>query len=394
MDFRGALGLRMQDLSCGIMSAGAAAGTYLAGLIDPRTGNPIPFPQAPEITRRLACGLGVNPIPPFTTVPGGQCQGTLYLVTVEGQCRLDFPGGGNPVIGTVTWRSVNQQNQAAAIGPIGSPINIGVTTGGTNAPFGPPLEWSDGSQDGIFGLNAISNSNPAYNPAAGNNTIESAQITNIQVIAGPDNCGDTPAGGGPPEPDLCWDEANGQTVCQNVPSTPLPPRLGPGNNIIFPRRFDFPFGPVEVNLNIGTGDINIGVPVDDGSPTGDSSCCDSPSIPAAPPPPLPPGVPPPPDDGNEYYGILVTSEQVGNISATLLANQPGPVIAAPRAGNVCFAVKSGTTRAWTADVPVKNGRQFVPVNAPFYATGWSLHPEPGWQMTAVGIKVPARVILS
>ena len=380
------------DLLCGLAETEADFRKLLGAGIESISGvTPPALPQL-EYYRRAVCRLGAQPIPFGLSVPGGKCQGTLYQVTAEGVITYRTSINATPKTVNVKWRSPNAQSSNRAEGPIGGFSNLGVEYGGGDG-FGLELTGIDGSADGSYPMIAFENSGGGYvSGATPYQSISSAQITNIDVISGPNNCGNTPAGGGPSIVPFCYQDTMGQTVCVDVEPTVRKPYVGPGGRIIFP--IDLPFGGVNIRIDVDvSGGETVVYPAPPDNPPIDPN--DLPFLPSQPLPPIPDGEPPAEDDGDEYIGAVVTVTTTSpDTIATIIDNGVAPDIYAPRLGTITFGYVIAQQKFWGRDIAIKGKRQFIAVEGMLFANSFKLDFYPGFTGSAVGIIKPLTVIES
>lgn len=102
----------------------------------------------------------------------------------------------------------------------------------------------------------------------------------------------------------------------------------------------------------------------------------------------PPENDPPPEEQQQknVIGVLVTVTEVSNQSTpTIIGQDDNPDIYAPSAGYVNFRVKVGNSFGWTADIPVKNRRHYIPCPTGLTATDVAGTARAGvvWTLTKV-----------
>lgn len=102
----------------------------------------------------------------------------------------------------------------------------------------------------------------------------------------------------------------------------------------------------------------------------------------------PPEDDPPPEEQQQknVIGVLVTVTEVSNQSTpTIIGQDDNPDIYAPSAGYVNFRVKVGNSFGWTADIPVKNRRHYIPCPTGLTATDVAGTARAGvvWTLTKV-----------
>lgn len=378
MGFRDDLRTSVRAAACGLFNNYDTLNRWGAGFTAGNAGLAV-YPSTPA--GRLAnSGMALFcDRPPFdepTPVAGGRCPGTYYLVTAEGV--VSYGGQNYPNSSGVTWQSTNIANNIGATGPIGGPLSIGQTTGGGVNTFGPSISWADGSADGQFGMAAIANDGTGFN--ASNEAfqrIDSARITNISVISGPDNCGDVPPPIPPPLPlpdrtiDIDINNQGGQIAIGNG-------IIQVNGDLIVPFNLTGPSFSYSGQLNINTGDIDFNF----GGLPGDKPCLT--------PDPAEGDPDEPPEDGQGYI--------IGVVAISLFDNLPGttqkfqgdnPDIYVPRIGTVSFLVRIGELDAWTTDLPVKSKQQYIQNPASFGAVAVRGTPENGvnWRL------IPIRAIV-
>ena len=163
----------------------------------------------------------------------------------------------------------------------------------------------------------------------------------------------------------------------------------------------------EVNLNTGDVNFNFGGgssnPATGGGGSGyrPPSDCDDVDEPVRPAPPKPPSVPGKPDDPDIeektiLSGVIVTVGSVTLTNRASVINQgENPDIYAPSLGHVNFFLEIGDSKieAWTADIPVKNRRQYIPCPYEEGAKSVAGTPQPGviWELTPIYKKVRTQL---
>lgn len=281
---------------------------------------------------------------------GGQCPNSMYRVTL-----------------TITWVYSANATQYEGYGAVNVPGPIGAVDrsdwdnyGGLGQSCGPPGNFFSGSPLQLRGADPTSNSIGqcgVFNQ--GNNSVKSVVFTSIELLSGPDNCGNTSSTGGSADGNgrLQYDDNNG--AAQDFPATInyRPPFLDIDGGVHFPGVVIGPNGPINFNLNPFTGDIDI-----DG-PFGNSNGADSeyPPIPRTPDIPGPGDEPPPPDDGNGVIiGVIVLATSDDDYpGVTQLDGGEGPVLMVSRLGSINFGVILDGAAGWTPHISITNKRAFI-----------------------------------
>ena len=310
-------------------------------------------------------------------VPGGQCEGIEYTISI--QVTTDLAG----------------------TGPL-APLNILFV--------GPLRGFSVVYLDArrtyeIFALAANGN----FFAAGAGPFPSEVTVTNIfsvvtRVDGQADNCGPGAAPEPPPgynQTDIDITFTEGDTTYNfpgditfgpfvfggdNKPHVPFVIRLAPDIDIAFNGDIDLsgPTGPI-INIDInpaGPRDPIGGLPGGCGTPNPNPTD-DPPPVPDPLPPP-----PPPPGPGTAeavIVGAVITTGRP-SLNATGLSQANGnPDIYLPRLGSIAFLIRSGRVSGWTSDIDVKNLRQFIPCPWPAGAVEVRGTPVPGtlWTITPV-----------
>lgn len=355
-------GTFLDELRNGIRNAWCTAlqagGAFLDALPDPLVdSSDVPIARANRALYRMFCNREPppDPAPPFT---GGQCP-TFYTVKLNINAK-DNNGNDDP---NVSYYNPYSKN---VLGPI---TFIGVETSGNQKTVlvrAQPLPSAPG------GVYAYSSFNTQYYSSV-TVTVHSITRTDGQ----PDNCGDPP-------PVIPTPPSNYNDIDFNFTyTTDVNVDVNVGANITFAPSVLNNYGdvivPIRVSLlsdntifggdiNLNTGDININFgnrnysPSDD--PTPDRYRCPDPCPPI--PPDVPdPIIPPSPNDTSDdtvrlLRACIVTVHSIDTKLSTQIFQQDNPDIYAPNLGYVQFLIAVNNVTAWTADIPIKNRRHFIP----------------------------------
>jgi hypothetical protein len=301
------------------------------------------------------------PAPPAPPFIGGQCP-VVYNVTINYSYLNLF--NNNPV---------NQNATVNGVGPIQSIILQATNAPGSN--FLIRVIFSDGTDT-------------IQNFTVGPSGFANAQANIVSIVRAdgqPDNCGNPP---GPPIP-------------------PFPPGGAPvtgpisyrdeGDNIINVDG-DFVFQAPSININGQVEvDFTVNIPIDNRSyrgtlnlSTGDFNVTPTFVLPGRPKletdgpsaEPQPPNSDEPEtDDLNDelIVAMIVTSDITNNNQATERFYSQQPTTTVPRIGVARFAIPvPGSSQAvWTADIPIKQTRQWIDCPCPYGAVDAIASPEPG-----------------
>lgn len=317
-----------------------------------------------ELARRTVCRLGRDPQSPSVTFPdkrsfeGGQCD-TEYRV--------------RGVLNTTSN---------------GQPAFVDRDTTGSRLYQGPieRVFISDDGQAVIVQHNGGAESDLIRFPASRINVTSFTDVTVERVDGLPDDCGNVPGTSGPGETGnpsgpgtLDYEDEDGNTVSEPVDVTVRPPIVGPGGDINISTEICFPAFCLDVNIDLGTGDITVGI---GGSQKGGECCPPFEDLPEGPDD----SDPPPPEDESRYAGVITrcTLLPTGG-QFTQVGDGIGPDIFLPRLGVVRFAVEIGGRRTWTIDKPIKTLSQFTPSELPGVAYSWSVLPEKGVSIQTDGV---------
>lgn len=406
-NFQESLRNAARDAVCSALSGSQAFGNALVTAWQGVTGINASPPDFAGIAKGLLCGSPSPPFPPTNNGYGGaNCVCDRYRVTYS----LKRSGAGATLRGS-----------DVLFGPIAA-INLGPGGGAGNT----RLEFLCRGKQGV---------DPACTPGfvtrtsgAGTSAgdIVSFEINAVQNLDSPgDNC--TPVVVVPPSPlpdtginfpDIPFSFSPGIEVGSPVINTDLDitifqPFVDFDANIIVPLN-------LEVNLNVGSGNFNVNAQVNlntgdinfnfggGGSASGGGgsgyrppSDCEGDDEPVKNPPPKPPSVPDKPDDPDVeermvITGAIVTTTSVAlNSRQTVIAQTQNPDIYAPAIGFISFFVEVGEAKveAWTADIPVKNLRQYIPCPYDEGAKGVGGTPNPGylWDITPIYEKIRTQL---
>ena len=368
--------------------------TYLdtfEGFIGNLAANPFtPFARIPLTTTRWAQRWVCNREPPEYSNPpftGGQCPNIEYDVTV------DF------TLTNTSGFTIAGPNTVRVLGPVNGLVIVQpVTPGGENMQLrvlarpitDPSLEFT------------VVTAASAGAPWEGPFSIQSI----VRVDGLPDNCGNpNPDLPGNPEPspeipvDVPYDDADGNPITVPIVLIFAPIRVGFNGTLNVPFRiqidpeFNVQFNG-ELNLNDNEVNFNFGNPNYAPSPLPVPDDYRSPEdIPDYPPSvpnsisPLPP-LPELPETKEVIRAAIVTVSNNTSV-ATVIGQDANPDIYAPNLGFISFAISIANGIAWTADIPVKNYRHFVPCPWEGGAVQVRGTPRPGvtWTITPVRAKI-------
>lgn len=371
--------------------------------------------EVANLAGRLLCNNGGTPAPspPFV---GGQCPvrySVLMEVVVNG-------GVFNPVIDPATPSRFRQTR--IFWGPIirGNAEFIAFDNPNNRA------SWNAGvvSHGGAPNPNDPRSPNPFYVITNAAFTIQpkdatvSVNILSVTRVDGqPDNCGNPPLPPIPPIPpggithnvNVEYDDGGGTSFTVPVFLAFFNAFLDANLNLQIPLTISFsPQFNFNATFNLNTGNLNVQFAPRPAPPPGQP--------PAAPPTLPPPGggaqpdsfstevpVPPPPPGGkapdeNEppstsgkgvIRGVIVTVAAGATQRGTRIFQSGGnPDIFAPSLGWVSFLIQVGRSTSWTADIPIKNVRTFIPCPWEGGAIEVAATPQPGntLQLTPVYAK--------
>lgn len=353
-NFATALGSAARDAFCtvasGIGTLNELIGTNLLG-------GTIPSLSTARGVYNFFCNRPAPALPP-PAFSGGQCDGILYDVNI--QVRY----GPDPIPGIVAGSGI-------ALGPISGLVVQGSGSSARNV-------FAQGKPSGTntTGLYGIGTFNGQFAPT---NTFQGADIVSaIRRDGLPDTCGSVPP---VIPPYIPGDNSISQPVTyidDNDIEITIPAVFAFGyanvnlnGTLNIPINVNLDLNPT-VNLNgtldLSTGDINFNfgnpsLPGSDCQPSGDRFNPD-PNIPDN-PSDIPDEEPDPDPETDRpqvrrlLKGCIVTVTEVSSIS-TVIFQGDNPDIYIPSLGYVSFQITVGGRSAWTADIPVKNKRQFIP----------------------------------
>lgn len=366
-----------------------AASTYarnfegILGAIAPDVGLPVASPASGlSAAYGLLCDRPPPPLqnpPPFT---GGQCVGTSYTIAFT----VDFVTGVTP------------PNTEVATPESGSLVRTGAI-----------LSFQIENNDTSCGYRLVTTTGSEFIGRATFPTFNKNELRNLRGLTvtpnfgQPDNCGDPDPDPIIPDPDptgddidITYENNEGDTITNNFNITFGSAYLDIDSQINLPvtitNNDDSDFS-INANLNFNSGNLNFYVgnpayPPGSGRPPKDSykPGGDLPPVPPSVVAPIP--VPFPPDGEAQtediIAAVMVTVDEIPP-DITQIFQGENPDIFAPNLGYLNFAVAVGETSAWTADIPVKNLRQFVPCPWDAGAIDVKGTPRPGvnWTITPV-----------
>lgn len=310
---------------------------------------------------RLFCNREPPPFtPPEPEFTGGQCPGVQYDI----QINYSYTAGGGATINTYV--------QGTVYGPVyAGGVTITQTGPGTWA-----MKYYCGQPPGPeFASLGTTGSLATANEIKASATL---QVLRRHDYA-PDTCGDPPP---PPVPDpspstndidVTYTDEDGDSQTTNINFVFGLAFVDANLNINVPIRLSFnnSFNPsFNATANLTTGDINFNfgntniIHPPDGTtipPDGFSTDGDTPAQP--PDTPGDPIIPPNDTQDDEttriLHGVIVTVTDI-NQNLSEVFQDDNPTIYIPRLGNIQFLIQVGNRIAWTADIPVRNRRHFIP----------------------------------
>lgn len=168
---------------------------------------------------------------------------------------------------------------------------------------------------------------------------------------------------------VTYDDDGGNPVTIAPEITIFAPIIGSFNNVYAPVRVKLPDLEFTGNIQVyPTLEVNIfpeGFSSDPG--TGDPD-------PSVDPDPSPP---PDPISRLRIVGVHVRASVTSDIRASFIAQADTPDLYVPRIGVVSFRVRTGARSSWTADLPIKMLRQYIPCPEPRGAIDVRFTAEPG-----------------
>jgi len=328
--------------------------------------------------------LPTNPPPPFS---GGQCSNRQYRVTTTRGGIIKTGGGAEFPQGPQTDTTVC--------------INGPITGSG----------WEISSEEAAFYVYHGSNQKTlrvslTYSPPT---TFVGAygSIDNVEICGGfADDCGDPssslptplPPGDNTIDDDLEFEDENNVSVTIPIVLVYGTANINVNGQIIVP--VDVRIGPntLEIDLNLNTGDVNIGPSYTTNNPSdgtggrGTNGACEQPPEVDEDEDEPDNGVPTPTpiedkeSDIRTIIGAIVTVTSEGSgIGEVNGAAYNAPDIGVPRFGDLMFEVRIANRTAWLNDIPVKLARVYIP--CPWEAGALRVVgiPKPGviWTITPV-----------
>jgi len=356
--FSESLGEVVKSVTCQILSEADNFEKWVNGGILGNVENTYKNGFARGIYRRL-CNDEPPGNPPSGQEPG-QCAGVNYGWT------LTYEVKGGPYL---EWTTINKVVNCPGVAK--GPINVlGWIRQGENEAF--YLEWSDGIGGRVRQFISDQYNTKVYRIRGGD--------LDLINCGGGSECGPV----GPLDPPIGWNsqpviinyttnnnvdiDLNGQVTLNYLKvdvngNLNIPLNVSIGDPTL---NADIDFG---VNIDAKTGDINldlspnINIDLDFNRPDNSRPDKDDPP-PIQPPDTKPPNEKPDPDRPREQpviRGVIATATSVnGFAKATVIGQGDNPDVYAPYLGLVSFYLDFGGSKAWTADIPVKNKRQFIP----------------------------------
>ena len=363
-NFTDSLADAVRGATCGILSTNEnIQGWWARNTNIPFTGT---LANAATALRQSLCDnpAPVPPIPPL--FQGGQCSDTFY------DFRYDainfFPDG------TVANEDFDRGGQG--FGPFRT----------TYVPLGqgavPQIAFAD--SDGVFSTWGAPGGFGSYD-------VFNFRIT---VLSGPDNCGisspDTPAVPvdlplQPPAPiEVTYVTNEGDTVTQLGDFNLFAPVFLPGS-VTFPFEVNFPDVTINGDINLdGTIEVNL----EPGRQPDDTETDTEPPV-------LPPGQEPvDPETERRIIGVHVFTTLPAGSPVTIINQDGGPNIFAPRGGSVRFLVLGGSQASWTTDIDIKADREYIPCDARQGAISVVANPLPGGTTSIIRVygTIPSYLI--
>lgn len=229
----------------------------------------------------------------------------------------------------------------------------------------------------------------------------------------PDNCGNlVPSPTINPQPTtptnitITYVDNSSTTINVTASIIYAPIRVNVEGDLIIPFRVtvanEYNYG-LNGDINFNTGDINVNfgnpnLPPSTGPlPDDYKSPDDVPTYPPTVPNSVsPPSSDPPQNSTNEVIRACIVTVTGNTSRATVIDQGTNPDIYAPNLGFVQFAIAVDNAVAWTADIPIKNYRQFV--TCPWDAGAIQVRgtPQPGvtWTITPVRAKIEEPIRFS
>lgn len=343
---------------CAVLAANETAAKVLTSV----SGDPLGVAKLAGGLRRQVCSDDPenDPVPevPFS---GGQCPGTVYLIT----WTLNQPG--SPPLNQQSDR-VGPLTLSRALEP--GDENAGCAEGET---FNRYTMLSQGTPLGLGSGCGVT-------------------VTNIDVsplFGMPDNCGDPgpeplpdPEPVAPELPDITYNIDGDTTITVPITAVYAPIFVDLDGSLKMPITLNV--GGIDFNGSLTLAPefevefkptINIGGPGSPDDPEGIGE---------------PGGGSEPIDDLEELestiVGVLVYSDIDSNAGPSGIEFTNGPDIYAPRLASVTFAIKTKNSIGWTPDQDVKNLECYVPCPAPQGAIAVRVNPVPGVQSRFTAVR--------
>lgn len=342
--FADEIGRAVRQTACAVVATNDAINNLWVGSGLP---DPLNLQRTTNSLRRQLCNNDSDedlnlPDPPFQ---GGQCEGIEYRI--EGQfysCLYRPSDDVNVICGDAPYGNVIE-------GPV-TRIEIEKGVGGAGKSIG-PVAYNAAGDRVVLGIRSTTASDRDYRDGS---------LTSISIFrtdGGGDDCGDVvppipPYSPTPTTVTINYENNQQVTVNEDIDVTIFSPQLNLTGGIFAPvtiagNTFNL-VGTVELTpefkLEVSP-EINIG----SGNGNPDET---------TPPPDRP--IPEPEPDPNErrvIVGAIVTATSVAS-RQDFLPQAENPDIALPNLGYVAFYINTPNGTAWTADIPIKNVRSYIP----------------------------------
>ena len=379
--YNDALNGAAQNAFCDITRAGVAGGLLFTGLTAVTLAGALGGLAVAGVSAHLYASYCGRPPPPPPEPEeedweGGQCEDIPYSINIVMELRI-YPKTSNIFAGDIVDNFVG-------IGRVRT-VKV-VDTGDFDNDIRIYAAWKGGVRDVSVVKGTAQN---AENPFWGYSNV---RITVTRIDGLPDTCGNPPPIL-PPDSfenpgDIIYINPEGITINTPVTFDFRGGRFGLNGDFFIPVNITNNLNPTlsfsgTINVNSGNITVNPGdprAPIGNGSDPGDVF-----TPPGTPPPPpgndTPPPPPPKPKDRTKepekiIRGVIITTTQQ-QTDATIIYQDNIPTIYAPALGYVSFLCSVDDALGWSADIPVKNGRQIIECPWRFGAIDVRAQPKPG-----------------
>lgn len=345
------VGQAAREVVCSVLSVNES----LAGFSDALFGVNWSASQAAAIRRGFCSNPDPAPNPgDFSPFQGGQCPGTLYEVTHQA-----FAGGsliGSPATSN-TYGPVTLSREVNSVGNTEARLyGYQIPNVGPGSNFQQTLQQVGG-------------------PSADTTIV----VQSLTPLSGPDNCGNPPSELPPYAPitvnkSVTYEDNSNTQITENYDFTVNIPVIV-GGILIAPVTIAGNDFTIELGVQLGGVEFNFGQPRGSDVDTDVPLPSDADEVPEN------------SESERRIIGVLVTATVNEALwSGTTIAQDNGVPVRVPRLGLVSFVASISEDKVgYSADIDVKNDRQYIPCPFPQGAISVLGNPQTGvtWQLTRV-----------